>query len=88
MNAPANIDPKLLAAVSTFESIGVLTAFALAVARTHPNPEALAESFEFFRKSSEAEMAKLPGRDGPEFVWAKGNAQTLASTLMKAIIRR
>jgi hypothetical protein len=84
---PPASSEHIFAAV-TGETIGLLTAFAFAVADTHPDPHALSEAFSQAVKSNEDAVAHMPGRTGKEFQQAREVTSALAGAIQSRLIAR
>lgn len=83
---PTGVNPQDLVAATSAETCGLLTAFAFAVADTHPNPTALAAAFEQACWLHEDAVKDVPGRDGPAVAYARDVSAALADAI-KARLR-
>ena len=84
----SGINPQALVAATSAETCGLLTAFAFAVADTHPNPAALADAFERAYLVHEEAVKDVPGRDGPALAYAHAAAAALADAIKARLIDR
>lgn len=82
------IDPELLNAAISAETCSLLTAFALAVADTHPEPERLAAAFDRHLTTGRDAARDVPGRDDPAAAYAKHLSHQIALVIMKILLRR